>query len=55
MLPLVERNLHQGLPLVESGDQILPLVESGNQGPMDPSEHVCLPIVERDGWKVLHV
>ena len=52
MFPLVERNLHEGLPLVESGDQSLPLVKSGDYGPMDPSEHVCIPLVERDGWKI---
>ena len=30
ILPLVERNVHQGIPLVVSGNQIFPLVESGN-------------------------
>ena len=55
MLPLVEMNVHHSIPLVESGYQSLPLVDSGKQGPMDPSEHVCLPLVERYGWKVLHV
>ena len=55
MLPLVERNLYQGIPLVESGYYSLPIVESGNQGQMGPSKHVCLPTVERDEWKVLHV
>ena len=55
MLHLVERNMYQGIPLFESGDQSLPLVESGNQGPMDTSNHVFLPLLERDGWKVLHV
>ena len=49
MIPLVKRNLHQGLPLVESVDHSLPMVESGDQGPMDPIEHVCLPIVDRYG------
>ena len=55
MLPLVERNVHQGLPLVESYNQSLPLVEIGNQGMMDPSEYVCLPLVDRDECKVLKV
>ena len=55
MLPLVDINVHQGLPLVESGDQSLHLFDSGNQGPMDPSKHVFLPLLDRDGWKVLHV
>ena len=54
-IPLVEINVHQCLPIVESDDQILPLVEIGNQGPMDPRKHTCLSLVERDGWKVLHV
>ena len=35
MLPLLERNVHQGLPIVYSGDHNLPLVDSGEQGPMD--------------------
>ena len=70
MIPLVERNLHQvGMPLLVERDfhhwmlplvernvhQILTLVESGDQGPMDPTDHVCLPLVDMDGWKVLHV
>ena len=55
ILPLVERNVYQGLTLVEIGNQSLPLVESGDQGPMDPSEHVCIPLVERYWWKLLHV
>ena len=55
MLTLVEINVHQGIPIVESGEQGLPMVESGYQGPMDPSDHVCLPLVERDWWKGLHV
>ena len=55
VIPLLERNVHQGLHLVDSNDQSIPLVESGDQGPMNPSEHICLPLVERDGWKVLNV
>ena len=55
MLPLVEINGDQGVPIVDSGDQSLPLVDSGYQGPMHPSEHVCLSLVERDGWIVLNV
>ena len=39
ILPLVAIHVHQGIPLVESGDQNLPLVESGDQGQMDPSKH----------------
>ena len=54
MIPLEERNLHQDLPLVDSGDQSIPLVDSGDQGTMYPRKHICLPLVERDGWKVLH-
>ena len=48
MRPLVERNVNQGIPLIDSGDQGIPLVDSGNQGPMDPKKHVFLPLVERD-------
>ena len=55
MFPLVEINVHKDLPLVESDNHSLPLVNIGNQEQMDPSEHVCLPLVERYGWKVLHV
>ena len=55
MLPLVERNVHQGIHIFESGDQSLHMVESGDQGHMDPSKYVWLPLVERDGCKVLHV
>ena len=46
ILHLLEINLHQGLPLVNNGGQSLSLFESGNQGPMDPSEYVYLPLVE---------
>ena len=55
ILPFVEINVNQGLPLVESGNQCLPLVESGDKGLMDTSEHVCIPLVKRHCWKVLHV
>ena len=55
IIPLVEINVHQGLPIVESGDQGLPMVESGDQGPMETSNHVLPPLVERDWWKGLHV
>ena len=55
MIPLVEINVHHGLPLVDSGDQRICLVKSGDQGPMDPSNHIFLPLVERDRWKVMHV
>ena len=55
MLPLVERNIRSGLPLVEFVDQSFPLVDSGDQGPMDISNHIFFSIVERDGWRVLHV
>ena len=70
MIPIVERNVHQVgmlqlverechhwmLPLVEKNAyQGPPLVDSGNQGLMDPNEQVCLPLVEKDLWKVLHV
>ena len=48
MLPLVERNVHQGITLVDSGDQGLPLFESGDQGKMEPSEYVCLHLVDMD-------
>ena len=48
MLPLVERNVNQDLPLVESGDQCLPLVESDDHGTMDPRKNFFLPLVERD-------
>ena len=36
MFLTVDRNVHQDLPIVDSGDQILPLVDSGDQVPMDP-------------------
>ena len=55
MLPLVERNVHQGLPFIDSGDHDIPLVESGDQGTMDTNNHICLPLVERYCWNVLHV
>ena len=55
MIPIVEINVHPGIPLVESGNQGLLLVESGEQGPIYPSEPVFLPLVDRYLWKVLHV
>ena len=48
ILLIVERNLYQGLPLVDSGYQGLLLVDSGDQELMDPIEQVCLPLVDRD-------
>ena len=48
-------DVHQGLPLFESDDQGISMVESGDQGLMDPIKNVCLPLVDRDWWKVLHV
>ena len=55
MLTLVERNFQQVLPIVDSGYQSLPLFDNGYQMPMDPSEQVCIPLVDRYGWKVLCV
>ena len=55
MFTIVERNLQKGIPIIESGEYILPLFESGEQEPMDPSNNILLPLVDRYGWKVLHV
>ena len=54
MIPLVKRNLHQVRPIVDSGDQNLHLVDIGDQGPMDTSNRICLPLVDKYGWKVMY-
>ena len=54
IIPLVEINMDQDLPLVDSGNLSLPIFDSGNLGPMYTSKHACLPLVERDGWKLKH-